>query len=87
MDGHNRKCNGFSYSENTQVCLLSPYGLNYEKDYDYYEKNPEKKTVETKVTDPKTGLVTLVKKEVPVSLDGENSHEHHTAPTQLHLLP
>lgn len=69
VDGHNRKCNGFSYSETAQVCLLSPYGLNYEKDYDYYEKNPEKRTVETKVTDPKTGLVTLVKKELPVSLD------------------
>merc|ERR1711990_1275 len=69
VDGHNRRCNGFSYNENKQICLLSPYGLNYEKDYDYYEKNPEPKIVEEKTTDPKTGLVTITKKEVPVNLD------------------
>ena len=51
--------------------MLSPYGLNYEKDYDYYEKNPEPKIVEEKTTDPKTGLVTITKKEVPVNLDGK----------------
>jgi len=69
VDGHNRKCNGFSYSENTKVCLLSPFGLNYDEDFDYYERNPDSVVVEVKVKDPKTGKVVLIKKEEPSTLD------------------
>ena len=50
--------------------MLSPFGLNYDEDFDYYERNPDSVVVEVKVKDPKTGKVVLIKKEEPSTLDG-----------------
>lgn len=66
-DGHNRKCNGFSYRERDQTCLLSPYGLSYDPDYDYFERNPgpvpEKKEVTN--AEGKVEVITTGKKMIP----------------------
>jgi hypothetical protein len=71
VDGHGRKCNGFSYDDDDQVCMLSPFGLQYETDYDYYERNPTPVTVEVRTTDKITGNTVITKKEKPVPLDSK----------------
>jgi len=37
-DAKGRYCHGFSYNKGTRDCLLSPFGISYDTDYDYYEK-------------------------------------------------
>ena len=74
VDGHGRKCNGFSYDDDDQVCMLSPFGLQYETDYDYYERNPTPVTVEVRTTDKITGNTVITKKEKPVPLDCKLAH-------------
>lgn len=69
VDGHGRKCNGFSYNEDKEVCMLSPFGLQYETNYDYYERNPEPIEIQVETTDPVTGDITITKKEKPVPVD------------------
>lgn len=69
VDGHGRKCNGYSYDLDKQICMLSPFGLQYENDYDYYERNPDPIQVEVRKTDKITGKLTITKKDKPVNLD------------------
>jgi len=66
-DGHDRKCNGFSYRERDQLCLLSPFGLSYDADYDYYERNPKPVPVmeERYDEDGKMKMVDTGKKQLP----------------------
>merc|ERR1711865_380581 len=56
-DGHGRKCHGFSYREKDQTCLLSPVGLMYDADYDYYEQNPTPVPVMEEKVDAATGEI------------------------------
>jgi len=63
VDGHGRKCNGFSYRERDMTCLLSPYGLTYNADYDYYERNPQPVPKLVEKVDPATGATSV--EEVP----------------------
>jgi hypothetical protein len=63
VDGHGRRCNGFSYRERDQTCLLSPFGLTYNADYDYYERNPRPVPKMVEKVDPATGETSV--EEVP----------------------
>jgi len=44
-DSAGRTCHGYSYKEDDKTCLLSPFGLHYDLDYDYYERDPRAKMV------------------------------------------
>lgn len=74
VDGHGRKCNGFSYREKSMTCMLSPYGLSYDPDYDYYERNP--KPIDEMVEKPdENGNLKMVPtgKKLPAPLDAPYS--------------
>merc|ERR1712054_388117 len=60
-DGKGRHCNGYSYRVRDQTCLLSPFGVHYDNDYDYYERMPAPVTVKEVVVDKK-GHTQIVKK-------------------------
>lgn len=74
VNGHGRKCNGFSYREKSMTCMLSPYGLSYDPDYDYYERNP--KPIDEMVEKPDAnGNLKMVPtgKKLPAPLDAPYS--------------
>merc|ERR1711907_169768 len=48
-DSWGRTCHGFSYRLKDQTCLLSPFGVRYDTDYDYYERNPQAKALQKKL--------------------------------------
>merc|ERR1719409_936505 len=66
-DSKGRHCNGYSYRSRDKTCLLSPFGVNYDNDYDYFERIPAKVKVKTKVVDAKgdTKTVTKTKTVIP----------------------
>jgi len=47
-DSWGRSCHGFSYRAHDETCLLSPFGVHYDTDYDYYERNPHFKKAKGK---------------------------------------
>jgi len=64
-DSKGRSCNAFSYRERDSACLLSPFGVTYDNDYDYFEREPRKVTVKKKVISASGKVETVKKKKKP----------------------
>merc|ERR1711959_767612 len=84
-DSAGRTCHGYSYKEDDKTCLLSPFGLHYDLDYDYYERDPRAKMLVVKKKKvSKSGKVKKIKikKKKPPPLDRKMKVKKKDKPVQ-----